>query len=163
MEKSCGIIVFKKFDDNKIRLLMCSPSGPYWKNRKLFCFPKGGIEPTDENDLHTAIREFYEETSIQLEKYYEGCFVDLGLVKQNKKKTVHVYAVEDKFDIVKPEKLHCINKITIEFPLNSNNFIEIEEVDSYQFMTKEEILNSSHIEVYDTIYMNLCSININKE
>lgn len=88
MEVSSGIIIYRK-RNNLIEFFMCTPDGPYWSNRVLWCFPKGHIE-NDETPFETALREFEEETSVKLisdETKYEY----LGFIKQNKKKNVHVF------------------------------------------------------------------------
>ncbi|MBU0648042.1 NUDIX domain-containing protein [Patescibacteria group bacterium] len=62
-EKSCGIIVFQKFDTELKFLIIrhrIKEEGEYWN------FPKGHIEP-GETEEETAKREVLEETRIQTE------------------------------------------------------------------------------------------------
>ena len=160
MEKSSGILAYRKREGtNEIEFLLCSPSGPYWKRRKLFCFPKGHIESSDESDKLAALREFYEETSFNLVEEIDNV-IDYKIIKQNPKKTVHVFLYHDKNQSIDVNKLRCLFQTEIEFPKKSNNFIKIDEVDSYTWMTYDEILNSEHIKVYDNTYKEISSINI---
>lgn len=55
-EKSCGVVIYRKENNNKFFLLLHYPSG-HWD------FPKGKME-IDENPKQTAIREVKEETGI---------------------------------------------------------------------------------------------------
>lgn len=89
MEISSGIILHKNENGN-IKFFMCTPDGPYFKNKTIWSFPKGHME-MGETPFETALREFHEETSFSLTnkefkyKYY-------GLVKQNSHKKVHVFS-----------------------------------------------------------------------
>lgn len=56
-EKSCGIIVFRKYHGNTELLLIKHANGGHWS------FPKGHVEP-GETETETAIREVKEETGI---------------------------------------------------------------------------------------------------
>jgi 8-oxo-dGTP pyrophosphatase MutT (NUDIX family) len=54
MEKSCGLIIFRKEKTLEFLLL---------KSHSEWCFPKGHVEP-NESELQTALRETTEETSL---------------------------------------------------------------------------------------------------
>lgn len=54
MEKSCGLIIFRKEKTLEFLLL---------KSNSEWCFPKGHVEP-NESELQTALRETFEETSL---------------------------------------------------------------------------------------------------
>lgn len=151
MEYSSGILVYRKNKDFVIEFLMCSPSGPYWVRRKLFCFPKGHIELSDKTSKDAAIREFYEETSFNI-KPYENDLCYEGEIKQNKNKIVSVYSFYDKNCIIDIDNLKCPSLTKIEFPKGSNKFIDIEEVSHYKWMTYDEIIKSEHIKAYESLY-----------
>lgn len=61
-EKSCGAIVFHRFDDGIKVLLVKNHNGRYWS------FPKGHIEK-GENEHQTATREIKEETGLSVNFY----------------------------------------------------------------------------------------------
>ncbi|KAL9655542.1 hypothetical protein ABK040_002209 [Willaertia magna] len=59
-EKSCGILLFKINNNNKIQFLLM-------KHSNRLDLPKGRMEPL-ETEIETAKREFLEETGIELNK-----------------------------------------------------------------------------------------------
>ena len=155
MEHSAGILAYRKRKGTDVtEFLLCSPSGPYWKNRKLYSFPKGHIENTDDSERMAAIREFYEETSFNLVDKINLLF-DYKIIKQNANKTVHLYLYLDEHYEINADELKCLNKTKIEFPKKSNKYVYIDEVDSYTWMTYEEMQKVDYIKVYDEIYKNL--------
>ena len=133
METSSGIILYRKVNDT-VEFFVCTPDGPYWKHRELWCFPKGHME-MNETPFQTALREFEEETSVKLtsnETEYE-CF---GVVKQNKKKNVYVYykPYQDE-DLTNCYSNTCISVI---------DGVEIEhnEIKAYKWITIDEYKES---------------------
>ena len=160
MEYSCGILIYRLNQNKQVEILLCSPSGPYWVNRKYFGIPKGHLE-IGENDIDCAVRETYEETSIDFSTPKEE-LIDLGIIKQNKSKKVHVFGFYDKEHLIDTKNLVCLTKTTIEFPPKSNNFVTIDEVDSYTWFTVEELLHNNipHNKSYDELYNNLKSMKI---
>ncbi|NLJ16890.1 MAG: NUDIX domain-containing protein [Clostridiales bacterium] len=63
-EKSCGAIVYRKYHGNTEILLIKHIKSGYWS------FPKGHMEE-GETEVETALREIFEETSIEV-------FIDEG-------------------------------------------------------------------------------------
>lgn len=57
-EKSCGAIIFHKFDDENKTLLINHVHGNHW------AFPKGHVEE-GETETQTAVREIFEETGLK--------------------------------------------------------------------------------------------------
>ena len=68
MKRSAGILVYKKENDC-LKVLLCHPGGPYWQGTNLHSWgiPKGEVED-DENLKATAIREFKEETNLEIDE-----------------------------------------------------------------------------------------------
>lgn len=133
MEVSSGIILYRK-KDNLMEFFMCTPDGPYWVNRVLWCFPKGHME-NDETPFETALREFEEETSVKLAND-ETKYKYLGFIKQNKKKNVHVFIKE--YENENLENCYsnlCITKI-------KNYEFEHPEIKEYKWVTLEEYKES---------------------
>ncbi len=146
MEMSSGVILYRKKENGDVEFFMCTPDGPYWKNRELWSFPKGRIEE-NETPFDAAIREFHEETSIKLEGD-KSKFLDLGIVNQNKFKNVYVFAKQYNGENTD----NCIsNKCLTEYPPNSNKFIEHNEIKSYKWLTINE-LKKKGIACYLPIY-----------
>ena len=138
MEVSSGVLLYRN-NNGVIEFFVCTPDGPYWKYRELWCFPKGHME-NNETPFQTAIREFKEETSVKLSDNpidYE-CF---GMIKQNKKKNVYLF-----YKKYQNENLtHCYSNKCISIV----NGIEIEhnEIKDYKWITLEEYKESG-IKVY---------------
>ena len=65
-EISAGIIAYYFEKDLKqFKFLVAHPGGPYFKNIKKYGFPKGHQEKNE-----SAIREFKEETGLEIENLY---------------------------------------------------------------------------------------------
>ena len=64
MEVSAGIIVWKR-DDDDIRFFLCSPGGPLYRDRELWCFPKGNPDECSSNTFKWEDGFTYPE----IEKY----------------------------------------------------------------------------------------------
>lgn len=138
MEISSGVILYRKINDT-VEFFVCTPDGPYWKHRTLWCFPKGHIEE-GETPFQTALREFEEETSVKLSSdplQYE-CF---GSVKQNKSKNVYVYYKKyDNEDLTNCYSNTCVTVVNgVEY--------EHKEIKAYKWITIDEYKESG-IKVY---------------
>ncbi len=91
MKKSAGILVFRK--KRILELFLVHPGGPFWekKDNNSWSIPKGEIKE-NEDILETALREFKEETGVDLYKDKEKIFY-LGEFKSNYK-ILYVFAIE---------------------------------------------------------------------
>lgn len=129
METSSGVILYKKVND-VMQFFMCTPDGPYWKHRILWCFPKGHIED-NETPFETALREFEEETSVKLTSD-ENQYAFYGKIKQNKKKFVFVYVKQyQNEDLTNCYSNTCISIVNgVEYEHN--------EIKDYKWVTLEE-------------------------
>ena len=103
MEKttSCGIIPYT-FNENELVFFLGHPGGnrtDYWGLLK-------GQHEGDESLEDTAIREFGEESGIDLSKYADK-LIYLGSVEQSRYKTVHAFALYlDNVQYIDPDKCH---------------------------------------------------------
>lgn len=96
-EKSCGAIVFHRFNDGIKVLLVKNHNGRYWS------FPKGHIEK-GENEHQTATREIKEETGLTV-NFYDNYrqisdYVPFGKIK----KRVVFFLAESKTSNVKIQR-----------------------------------------------------------
>ena len=129
METSSGVVLYRN-TNGVIEFFMCTPDGPYWRHRELWCFPKGHIEE-GETPFQTALREFEEETSVKLTSdptQYE-CF---GKIRQNKSKNVFLfykrYSDEDLTNCYSNTCISVVNGIEYEH----------KEIKAYKWMTIDE-------------------------
>lgn len=133
MEYSSGIILYRKNKDNIFEFFVCTPDGPTWSKRELWNFPKGHVED-GETPFEAALREFQEETSVKLD-CNEQLYTFYGLIKQNKKKEVYVYA--KKYD---GENLSDCYSNECETIYKGVKYIH-REIKAYQWMTLSELEN----------------------
>ena len=136
MRRSVGIIPVKVVD-GELQFFVGHPGGC---NRDYWAYLKGGIEQ-GEDAKHTALREFKEESGVDLsDRMFD--LVWLGFVKQNPKKMVGAFYVY--VDDIDPDK--CFS-----------NLIEdgyTPEIDRYRWMSYEELVpvtNKAHIPFYRRI------------
>lgn len=116
-----------RIKDGNIEILLAHPGGPYFskKDDGHWSIPKG--EPDEDEDLLvTAVREFKEETGINV----SGNFIPLGSIIQKGGKEVFAWGVEG--DVPK-DFVHECNVIDIEWPPGSGNFEEYPEIDKVGF------------------------------
>lgn len=150
MKTSVGIICYRFNQDNEIEFFVGHPGGPFWSKKNFWMFFKGQVEETDTTLLSTAIREFNEETGVDLNNVNEDNFHYLGKITQRSNKRVHAYCVEHDIDI----SSCCSNLTTIEYPLKSGIMIEVPEIDSYCWMTFDELKNktlNAHLPFYEKV------------
>ncbi len=118
---SAGILLFR-FRNKRLEVMLVHPGGPFWahKDGGVWSIPKG-LPASGENPLDAARRELKEETGFAV----DGKFIDLGELYQSRVKIVHVWALEQDFDVTRIVS----NTIPYEWPRNSGNIQEIPEVD----------------------------------
>ena len=118
---SSGILLYR-FAENGLEVLLVHLGGPYWTNKDLgsWSIPKG-LNESEEDLLHTAQREFEEETGFKV----DGKFISLGKLKQPSGKIIHAWALEGDIDA---ENIKS-NTFSLEWPKHSGRMKEFPEVD----------------------------------
>lgn len=131
LKYSAGLLMYK-IKDNQLFVFLIHPGGPFFKNKDsgFWSIPKGELEE-NENKFQAAIREFKEETGIEIDEKSID-FFDLGFIQQKNNKIIYTWAFESKND----EKFRRSNLIKIK----DLNF-RFPEVDKGQFFTIEEAKN----------------------
>jgi len=130
MKKNAGILVYK-LENNKLKVLLCHPGGPYWKNKKIhsWSIPKGEVR-LKEKVIDAAKREFKEETNLEIKSNLKY----LASKKVNKNKLLIVFYTEFNYNLD-----NCFsNKFSMEFPKNSGLFKEFYEMDDYKWFNIDE-------------------------
>lgn len=136
-EVSAGILVYRFDKDGKIQVLLGKMGGPRWAKKSVGAWniPKGHIED-GENLLDGAIREFMEETSLNIDIGDVVNKLYLGTSKTSFGKIVHIYAIEHDY-AESPETFKVnikSNMCETEWPPKSGKIIQVPElVDGYYF------------------------------
>ena len=94
---SSGILLYR-YKLDVLEVLLVHPGGPYWakKDNGAWSIPKGIVEE-NEDALHTAKREFKEETGFGI----DGDFMELGSLRQPGNKIVTAFALQHELDVSK--------------------------------------------------------------
>lgn len=139
-KKTCGILLY----DSKKNFLSVYPfgnSGAQWN------IPKGLNEGT-ESYLETAIREFKEETSLDINKYTDDIKF-LGIFEYSKTKDFCLYGAKLKGEFPNINECRCISFFEIggkEFPEISKyailNFVKDNNIIFHRFI---KVINNSKL------------------
>jgi len=126
MKRSAGILVYR-IQNKQIEVLLCHMGGPYWQgvDQGGWSIPKG--EMTSEKAITTAIREFQEETSFQIEKEK---LTFLGSKKQSNNKLVIIFTAMGNYDASKAFS----NTFQKEWPKGSGKVCEFPEMDRSEWI-----------------------------
>lgn len=141
MNQSCGIIPFRLNPDGVCEYFVGHPGGPSWQRMNYWAFMKGGVE-NGENWLEAALREFREESGVDLSLIDGLDFMALGNVRQNKHKMVCAFGVA--YGDINPKV--CFS--------NKADNCEWNEIDDYRWMTYEVLkkcTNPAHLGFYEKI------------
>ena len=134
---SCGIIPYKVIDGT-FYFFVGHPGG---MRREYWAFMKGRMEDTDKDCQACAVREFKEETGVDVD-YNQLVF--LGETTQNSQKRVRAYSIYK--DDIDPDK--CFSNLCL---------MGWPEIDKYRWIAWEElktITNPHHHQFYETIINN---------
>ena len=118
---SAGILLYRKRLD-KVEVFLVHPGGPFWKNKDegAWTIPKGEVMPGEEN-FDAAVREFLEETGVQL----KGKFKVLNPVRQKAGKLIYAWAIHKNID----ERKIKSNMFEMEWPPKSGKTSSFPEID----------------------------------
>lgn len=136
MKRSAGVLAYKKEKD-QIKVLLAHMGGPYWSKKDIgaWSIPKGEYE--EEEALAAAVREFQEETGLQVEKEQ---LTFLCSEKQSNQKLLTIFVVEKDFDLSSFQS----NLFELEWPPKTGNIVTFPEMDRIEWLelgcAKEKIL-----------------------
>lgn len=131
MEYSAGIIPFRRNEDGILEFFVGHPGGVGWQWRDYWAYLKGGVEENEKWE-ETALREFKEESGLELSGITTKDLIPLGTSKQNKKKIVVAYAIY--YPDIDVDK--CFSNLVED---GSHP-----EVDKYAWFTFEELKDKTH-------------------
>lgn len=133
MKISSGLLMCK-FKQGELLFLIAHPGGPFWENNHTnsWSIPKGEILE-NEDPFDAAVREFQEETNIEVDLNKE--FWYLKTITQKSGKIVHAWCFLDEYD----DSIKVIsNTCHIEYPRKSGKILETPEVDELKWMNMKE-------------------------
>jgi predicted NUDIX family NTP pyrophosphohydrolase len=138
-KKSAGILLFRR-RNNHPEFLLVHPGGPLWAKKDLgvWSIPKGEFE--DEEPLTAAIREFAEETGVEV----SGEFIALSQVKSKGGKIVFPFALEHDFDTSKLKS----NLFSMEWPPRSGkqgSFPEVDRAEWFDHSTAQQKIHTYQV------------------
>ena len=119
-KRSAGLLLYRLTPD--FQVLLVHPGGPFWARKDLgvWSIPKGEYLER-EDPAATALREFAEETGIEL----AGDLQELGTTRQAVGKHVTAYALAGNLD---PDAIRS-NRFEMEWPPRSGRRQSFPEVD----------------------------------
>lgn len=130
MKQSAGILLYRIGND-AVEVLLVHPGGPFWakKDEGSWTIPKGEFAD-GEDPLEAALREFREETGMEL----SGNFDELSPVRQKTGKMVYAWALRGDVDAAKIRS----NTFDIEWPPKSGRKQSFPEIDRAAWFGIEE-------------------------
>ncbi len=138
---SAGIIPYRSNDNGEMEFFVGHAGGNHVNGRSLWMFLKGHVEG-DENWEETAIREFQEETNIEIPKEKLKHLIPLGQVLQNSYKTTIAFGIH--YPEIDPHECHSNMAEEGGYP----------EIDGYQWMPYSKlklVTHPTHIGFYEQL------------
>lgn len=151
VETSAGILVYRRnIETNNIEVLLVSSySDPAKLKKKVWNIPKGHVQK-GQSLAQTAIRQFQEETGIQLTEQQKSQIDYIGLCCTQKGKHVHIFGLEKNVNGGKEKvNIHSnlcevfnkkIGKVVMIPEVISGKYFDIDEAEKYIFNYQQIIL-----------------------
>jgi predicted NUDIX family NTP pyrophosphohydrolase len=126
-ETSAGVLLYRRTP--AIEVFIGHMGGPFWarKDARAWSIPKG-LYSADETPLAAAIREFQEETGVELPGYD---YTELGQFRYTSGKRLTIFAAESSLAIDEITS----NSFEIEWPPRSGRMREFPELDRAGWFT----------------------------
>lgn len=152
---SAGLLMYK-FENNKLKVFLIHPGGPFWnhKDKGVWGIPKGEQDDLNHDLLKVAKREFIEETGIEIPE--NSKFIPLGNIKQKNGKIVHAWAFKNN----NPFKFKCQSFVK---RMHNDKMIEFCEVDDRKFFEIDEAREKILPAQFKLIERLIKELNINEE
>ncbi|WP_205513155.1 NUDIX domain-containing protein [Longitalea arenae] len=124
-KQSAGILPYK-FVKKQLHVFIAHPGGPFYrrKDNGFWTIVKGEMDAGEE-PLAAAIREFKEETNLEI----DGEFIQLTSRRQKSGKLVHVWAIETDFSTDNIQS----TTFPMEWPPKSGKMIDVPELDKFEW------------------------------
>ena len=129
VETSAGILLYRKNPvTNRIEVMLgSSVSNPKKLKTRVWNIPKGHVQK-GQSLVQTAVRQFEEQTGIQITDHQRDQLDYVGLCCTQKGKHVHIFSLYKDVNGGKQKVNIKSMMIEVEHPRNSGNFITIPQV-----------------------------------
>jgi predicted NUDIX family NTP pyrophosphohydrolase len=144
---SAGILLYRRSPE--LEMFIGHMGGPFWarKDAGAWSIPKG-LFSSEETPLAAAVREFQEETGVELPAYD---YVELGEFRYPSGKRVTVFAAESALALAEISS----NTFEIEWPPRSGRMQEFPELDRagwFDLDTAREKLVKAQVPAVDALH-----------
>ena len=145
--RSAGLLMYRR-RARRLEVLLVHPGGPLFAKKSAghWGIPKGLID-SHEAAIETAVREFEEETSFEVEA---ETFLPLGEVRLESGKRVLAWAFEGSCD---PSAVES-NEFEMEWPPNSGNmqaFPEVDRAEWFDLPRARSVMNEAQAAFLDRL------------
>ena len=147
MKRSAGLLIYRE-KKGRLEVFLVHPGGPFWtsKDAASWSIPKGEFVE-GEDPLETAIREFTEETGLEVPK---GDPVPLSPVKQPSRKVIHAWYLKGDVDAAAVRS----NMFEMEWPPKSGKtqaFPEVDKAAWYGFRDAKTKLHKGQVPILEQL------------
>jgi predicted NUDIX family NTP pyrophosphohydrolase len=147
MKQSAGLLLYR-IREGSVEVFLVHPGGPYWtkKDSAGWSIPKGEFEE-DEDPLQAALREFTEETGLDIP---QGEPLPLKPVKQSGYKQVHAWYLRGDLDAAAINS----NTFELEWPPKSGRkkiFPEVDKAGWFGLDEAKEKLHKGQVPIIDQL------------
>ena len=148
MAQSAGLCVWRRGAIGP-EVLLVHPGGPFWarKDDGAWSIPKGEFDPSNEDGLAAARREFLEELGFAAP---DSPVTPLGQTRLKSGKVVHAWALEGDFDVSSLAGA----TVEIEWPPRSGRrqlFPEVDRAEWFDLKRAAEKLNPAQVVFLDRL------------
>lgn len=147
MKQSAGLLVYRENSD-RVEVFLVHPGGPFWAGKDIasWSIPKGEFAE-QENPLEAAMREFAEETGLEVPK---GKPLPLDPVKQPNRKIVYAWYLQGDMDASAIQS----NTFEMEWPPKSGKkqmFPEVDKAAWYGFGEAKVKLHKGQVPIIEQL------------
>lgn len=137
LKQSAGLLIYRISQEGP-EVFLVHPGGPFWANKDIaaWSLPKGEFEE-DEDPLQAAIREFTEETGLDVP---QGEPIALLPVKHSGRKHIHAWYLKGELDASAVRS----NTFELEWPPKSGKKMTYPEIDKAAWFHVDEAKQKLH-------------------
>jgi predicted NUDIX family NTP pyrophosphohydrolase len=147
MKQSAGLLIYR-IRDGQVEVFLVHPGGPFWTKKDIaaWSIPKGEFEE-DEDPLQAALREFGEETGLDVPP---GEPLPLKPIKQSGYKQIHAWYLQGDVDADGVSS----NTFELEWPPKSGKkkaFLEVDRAGWFGLDEAKEKIHKGQVQIIDQL------------